>query len=340
VALADLLTSRRLLRACNLAYGVTADVRAPDDLAITPPVLPSREVIARLAAAANFEPLSFHAHQSSSRAGIDAFLYGETDDCAILAFRGTLPVRLVAELDRLDQIVGDWFNNARAHLVPGAGSGLPGYVHEGYARSLNALWSGAGGLGELLPRIRLAVAQGHRLLLTGHSKGGALAQMAALRLAAAEHGLRPAGVHTFAAPRAGNHSFANAFEDVFAGSAWRFEFQDDVVPHLPPTEGLWFAVRSGLLAADSARNGAAGERGRAALKAWGQAIGQIGSYESAGRLQFIDWDDKLHDGDTPALGDERVVRLVRAMALSLPEVARAHLPMQGYGYMDFLERDA
>ena len=340
MALADLLTARRLLCACNLAYGVTADVRSPDDLAITPPVLLSREVIARLAAAVDFEPASFCAHQSSSRAGIDAFLYVESDESAILAFRGTLPARLVADRDRLDRIFADWLNNARAHLVAGDRIGVPGYVHEGYAESLNALWWGAGGLGELLPRIRLAVAQGRRLLLTGHSKGGALAQLAALRLAEGGHGLRPAAVHTFAAPRAGNHTFANAFEAVLAGSAWRFEFQDDLVPHLPPTEALWFAVRSALQGTESSRNEGFGEGAWAALKARSQAVGRIGSYVSAGQLQFIDWEDHLRDGDTPALRDERVLRLVRALALSLLEVSRAHLPMQGYGYMDFLERKA
>ena len=339
MAIADLLTARRLLCACNLAYGVTAYVRSPDDLAITPPVLASREVIAGLAAAVNFEPGSFCAYQSSSRAGIDAFLYGETDEYAILAFRGTLPARLVVDRDRLDRIFADWLNNARAHLVAGAGIGVPGYVHEGYAQSLDALWWGTGGLGELLPRLRAAVAQGRRLLLTGHSKGGALAQLAALRLAAGGHGLRAAAVHTFAAPRAGNHTFANAFEGVLAGSVWRFEFQDDIVPHLPPTEALWFAVRSALRGTGSSLNGGFSEGSWAALKARSQAIGEIGSYESVGQLQFIDWDDHLHDGDTPGLRDERVLRLVRAMALSLPEVSRAHLPMPGYGYMDFLDRN-
>jgi hypothetical protein len=338
VAIADLAAARRLLCACNLAYGVTEDVRASGELAITPPVLPTRAVIAGLAAAVNFEPSSFRAHQSFGRAGIDAFLYGEAGEYAILAFRGTLPVRLVADLDRLDQIIADWLNNARAHLVAGKGIGLAGYVHAGYAQSLNALWEGAGGLGELLPRIRLAVAQGRRLLITGHSKGGALAQLAAVRLAV-EHGLRPAGVHTFASPRAGNRSFAHTFEDVLADSTWRFEFQDDIVPHLPPSEGFWFAMRSGLTGAGSARKGGVGTGVWTALKARSQAIERIGAYESDGHLQFIDWDGHLHDGDTPVLRDERSLRLVRAMALSLPEVSRAHLPMQGYGYMDFLERN-
>ena len=178
------------------------------------------------------------------------------------------------------------------------------------------------------------------MLLTGHSKGGALAQLAALRLVAAEHALKPSAVHTFAAPRAGNRTFANALEGVLAGSAWRFEFQDDIVPHLPPTEGLWFALRSALRDTGSSRNGGFSEPSWAAFKARSQAVGRIGSYESAGQLQFIDWEHHLHDGDTRALRDERVLRLVRALALSLPEVARAHLPMQGYGYMDFLERNA
>ncbi|MBM4200625.1 MAG: lipase family protein, partial [Gammaproteobacteria bacterium] len=283
---ADFEEARRLLCACNLAYGVAATGGDPEALAIVPPVLPSREVLEDMRAAVGFARGSFHAHQSPVRAGIDAFAYGESGELAILAFRGTLPVRLATDPERIDQIVADWLNNARVHLVDGQTFGLPGFVHRGYADSLEALWSSAGGLAELLPTLRALAANGRRLLITGHSKGGALAQLAALRLAAiGDTGLMPAAVHTFAAPRAGNHVFAQTFDRTFADRAWRFEFQNDLVPHLPPTEGVWFALQSALAGTAAGREpGALGGWTWAGFKSKLDAVGRIGTYESAGCL--------------------------------------------------------
>jgi hypothetical protein len=334
----DFAEAHRLLCACNLAYGVTSSGENPDSLAVVRPVLPSMDVIEAMQAAVAFESGSFYAHETSDRNGIDAFLYGETNDAAVLAFRGTLPARLTADLDRVEQIAADWFNNTRAALVDGRPQGLTGHVHRGYARSLNSLWTSAGGLESLLPRLRAATASGKRLLLTGHSKGGALAQLAALRLAATgEPGLRPAVVATFAAPRAGNHQFASAFDQTFANLAWRFEFQDDFVPHLPPAEGLSFAFRAALHEVVADLTSGRDAVSWTTLAPSFDALTRIGTYESAGRLQFIDWNGELRDQDSMPLRAERLERLRRALAFSPGEVTRAHLPMRGFGYMGFLE---
>lgn len=338
MARADFREARRLLCAANLAYGVVAETgNVPEKIAIAPPVIASLDVFGGLQRAVGFERGSFRTCESVRRVGIDAFVYGETNDVAVLAFRGTLPVRLAVEVDRIAPVVADWFNNTRARLVTGTPFGLPGYVHQGYANSLSTLWTAAGGLADLLPALRSAVRQGRRLLVTGHSKGGALAQLAALRLASiGDPDLRPEAVYTFAAPRAGNHAFARAFERALAGRVWRFEYQDDLVPHLPPSEGAWFALRSALLEVQHTQGGGAW----AALQACLAAVSGVGAYASAGRLQFIDWDGKLCDRDTPSLREERLARLRRALAFSFPEVSRAHLPMRGFGYMNFLERHA
>ena len=64
--------------------------------------------------------------------------------------------------------------------------------------------------------------------------------LAALKLAnlgAAE--LKPASVVSFGAPRAGNPSFAAAYEAALGDRTWRFEYRDDLVPHLPPSPTFW-----------------------------------------------------------------------------------------------------
>jgi hypothetical protein len=327
----------RALCACNLAYGVTSS-SGTDGFSVVPPVLPSKAAIERLEGILSFRTGSVHFHQTPDRTGIDAFLCGETPNAVVVAFRGTLPVRLVVDPDRAQQILSDWFNNARAALIAGQSLGLAGYVHQGYAMSLDRLWTAEGGVESLFPVIRAAVRAGKRLLITGHSKGGALAQMAALRLATSDDPeLLPHAVHTFAAPRAGNHEFAMAFDRQFPATAWRFEFQDDIVPHLPPTEAAWFALRAALGSDVPGTDGLFDEWSPAAWQSKLAALSRIGTYESAGQLQFIDWEGRLRDQDTLALSAERLEHLLRALAFSLRDVARAHLPMRSFGYMDFLE---
>ena len=67
------------------------------------------------------------------------------------------------------------------------------------------------------------------VLVTGHSLGGQLATVAATWIA----GFLPKAdvqVITFAAPTAGNPSFATSFDHVFAGNATRYHSDLDVVP--------------------------------------------------------------------------------------------------------------
>lgn len=326
--------AHRLLCACNLAYGITADGNDRAPLTPVPPILPSPSVIDDMLAGSGLHA-DLYVHQAEDRSGIDAFLYGETDRDIILAFRGTLPVRLATEHGRLLQTLSDWTNNANAVLNDGRPFGLPGCVHAGFSRSLHTLWQADGGLLSILPRIRGATRSGKRLFVTGHSKGGAIACLAALRLAASgDAALRPDAVATFAAPRVGDHDFAAAFDRALADRAWRFEYQNDIVPLLPPSESFWGTLRQTLGSLVPPV-----DRSSSSISPDAQpAPNRIGAYASAGRLQFIDWQDRLVEQDTPELQAERRIRLVQALITALPEIGRAHLPMRGYGYMDFLSR--
>lgn len=328
---ADLALAHHLLCAANLAYGVTDATETGGALTATPPVLPDTATIEALGSRLGWQPGTLHAHQSASRDGIDAYLYGETAEAAILAFRGTLPWRLTG---RLPQILNDWLNNARSQWVAGQPLGLPGQVHAGYAESLENLWQATGGIASLLERIARAVAGGRRFWVTGHSKGGALATLAAMKLAGAgARALKPAGVCTFGAPQTGNHAFATAFDRNYSGRAWRFEYQDDIVPHLPPSASLWLALQAML----NRRIGLAGEPAWMSLSTETLELIRENAYATVGQLHFIDWDNQLRIDDTAELRAERWRRLGLALATALPELNRDHLPMRGYGYMNFLE---
>ena len=318
---ADLEQACLLLSAANLAYGVNEDTGRTGQFGLQPPVLPDRATVMTLLDRLAFRPDSISAHQSPGREGIDAYLYGETEQAAILAFRGTLPLQANGPPR---QILGDWLNNTSTALVDGLPIGIPGKIHAGYAESLANLWDSPGGLAGLLERMACAHAKGLPLLVTGHSKGGALAVLAALKLAnlgAAE--LMPASVVSFGAPRAGNPSFAAAYEAALGGRTWRFENRDDLVPHLPPSRTFWNTLAYGLfpgLQPDSV-----------------PPQPRADDYVSVGKLHFIDWAGQLRTENNAGLRAQRRIHLLRTLTRRPATLNHDHLPMSGYGYTDFLE---
>lgn len=137
--------------------------------------------------------------------GRDGALLAQYGDTTILCFRGTLVEKnLPSALD--------WLNDLRTELV--FRPEYPGQVHAGFASSLDDLWG-------KLPDLP----SWPKLIITGHSKGGALAQLAGYRLRQ-----RKPTVITFGSPKVGNTAFAAEY----GVACVRYEGDHDVVPRLPP----------------------------------------------------------------------------------------------------------
>jgi len=81
-----------------------------------------------------------------------------------------------------------------------------------------------------------------RIVVSGHSLGGAVADLAAVHLALTivSAGLRPAGwrptLYTMGQPRTGDFAFANIVDGLT--EAWRIVHRQDPVPHMPPCSML------------------------------------------------------------------------------------------------------
>lgn len=263
----------RLLKASRLAYtisGGSVDTTSQDyrDIGFTE------------------EPIVF----TGGALHIDACYIGKTAEFAMLVIRGTLPPTMDKGLPYLLKCIEDWVNDGEAALVP-APDGVPGMVHKGFNDALSILWDRILG--------QLKALNGLPLYIAGHSKGGAVAYLAAMRAASTANKIDVAGVYTFAAARCGDGDFADACDGRFAGKLWRFEFQNDIVPHLPPSFGVVWDVITHVVP------------GLPDFSTFG--------YESAGTLQFIDWDLEIVEDDA-GLGLERLDKLAECLAKGKPGV--------------------
>jgi hypothetical protein len=234
--------------------------------------------------------------------GVNACLVGTNrDDGVVVAFRGILP----PEIHDLSSLI-DWMQDFEA--IPLGVPGIPGLVHQGIWNALETLWPQV--VAEIAAR-QAAGGGGLPIVLTGHSKGGGMAHLAAMRLSLA--GTAPPQVITYAAPRIGDQAFAEAYEQQVA--AIRYEYSDDIVPHLPPDP---------LLLATLGQFPAIGPHFRD-LRAW--------IYVSAGTLRFIDWNMQVV-GDSESLHAERLARLALVIIqLQFGQIVSDHRAGCGFGYV-------
>jgi hypothetical protein len=224
---------------------------------------------------------------------INSALVGTTETEVVLAFRGTLPID-TDDWDDFVESIRDWVNDGEANLVEAEYT--VGLVHQGFNHSLDLLWD------DVLAAVEAQhAATKLPVVVTGHSKGGALASLAAMRLQK-DAAITP-DVYTFGSPRAGNTLFAKDYNSKILDS-WRFENKDDLVPHLPPIVLLldFLAKADSRLAGLSAHD-----------------------YHHVGLLEFLNWSGPIVQGSSLALDAQRLTHLAElAAANQIKQVAIDH----------------
>ncbi len=239
------------------------------------------------------------AHFTVGTKEIDACYVAETCDSIILAFRGTA-------LGRDKQAFVDWLNNFLAKPVKV--DGIPGELHKGFSNSVQRLWD-AGFPKEVEKRM----ATGKPLVVTGYSKGAALAPIAAaflkerLNLDADRMIIR-----LFEPPRPGSARFAKYFNKTFR-NALRYEYQDDIVPHLPPIETVTNLLTEIPFLSEILDK-------YTDIDEW--------NYKSVGKLKFVNWKNKIVN-NRPFLLLYRVQHLYELIVTGeAEEMFHDHLPQE------------
>lgn len=236
---------------------------------------------------------------------IDACLVGTNGDGVVLAFRGTLPPVPVTIASLLD-----WMGDFTADPI--SVEGIHGKVHQGFWDDLSLMWE------PVLAEVKKQMAAGGRklpLYITGHSKGGALASLAAIRCHALE-GVEPAAVYTYASPMTGDVDFATAYNAVIADT--RYEYTDDIVPHFPPSS-LFIDALAALPEIGHYFKG---------LTTW--------DYTAVGTLKFINWSGQIV-GDSMVLEWRRFASLTELMVEGkFEQIGDDHDSRCGGGYMTYV----
>lgn len=183
----------------------------------------------------------------SGRAGINACYLAETENEIILTFRATA----TTSADGLAAGILDWFlSDFKANPVTDSEFG-EGQVHKGFRDAVSSLMRCHGRISEahvvlettLLDDIIHAVnaSPKKKFHIVGYSKGSGLAPLAAMYLMnnaknkeSRIKASRIESVHIFEAPRCGNEQFRAHYNWILGDVTKRFEYQYDIVPHLPP----------------------------------------------------------------------------------------------------------
>ncbi|MDW8297189.1 MAG: lipase family protein [Raineya sp.] len=150
-------------------------------------------------------------HEGKSKGYDTNVLMVANENCFIITFRGT-------EEGSLE----DWLNNLdnRAYSY-----GL-GNVRQGFWEAIQVVWE------KLMEQLRSHYEPTQTLWLTGHSQGGALAQLTARRLFDEKFAIQ--GVYTFGQPKVGDLLFASSYDNVLRNQTFRIYNEEDSVVKNPP----------------------------------------------------------------------------------------------------------
>jgi predicted lipase len=156
---------------------------------------------------------------------MNSALIGYTYDGITISFRGTQNSSLL-----------DWLQNAALFLSDVTEENslkIQGKVHNGFFRGTKSLWKPIKSLLKEMLQECEANGWSTNIYLTGHSKGGAMASIAAMLMVRDSDLPDPTHVVTFASARVGDSKFRDVYNQKVNQTS--YEAHLDLVPFLPPS---------------------------------------------------------------------------------------------------------
>lgn len=237
--------------------------------------------------------------------GVNSVLVGMTHDGITIAFRGTLTSNPL-----------DWIQNAALFLTPvGDRTGFKGKMHAGFYRSTKSLWKALKEV--LVEMLSTSEEMGWKkdVYFTGHSKGGAMASVAALLMKRDGDLPDPTYVCTFGSVKVGDSEFRDYYNKKISQTS--YEAHLDIIPFLPPSASMMGNINDEL--ADSINGMLWSE------KSSNKKNNYKWDYQTVGKRRFIDEFAKVSVNDvTRELDDQRIRDIEKGTYLSMADFRAAH----------------
>jgi len=175
-----------------------------------------------------FQSAGYHPATVAKRIsrGGNSVLIGMTHDGITIAFQATQASNPL-----------DWIQNAALYLTPvGDRTGFKGKMHAGFYRSTKSLWKALKEV--LVEMLGNSEKMGWKkdVYFTGHSKGGAMASVAALLMKRDGDLPDPTYVCTFGSVKVGDSEFRDYYNKKINQTS--YEAHLDIIPFLPPSASM------------------------------------------------------------------------------------------------------
>lgn len=244
--------------------------------------------------------------------GFDAGYIAETNDEIIVSFRGVaIPVVNAG----LKSVIQDWQNATERDLI--SHPSMSGKVHKGFWDSILNLEKK-----EIFDSIIQRLASKKKLIVTGYSKGGALAPLAVSHLIG-QYDVDPSLLRLcfFSAPKCGDNEFITNLNRMVNGIV-RYESQYDLIPHFPYDAQFFEIVAPSLPPIARKILSEANDPNS------DNFIPGSDDYQPLGQLKFVDSDNQLIEPLGSSFQEQRYLQLAQTIepVISTAGLASLTLP--------------